>query len=77
MVAKQYSVCSKQCTLNSVSHFALIGLNRGDGNITNTPEAALAAKEKVSEYLWAIELGNEPDCKSELLRLEKFDSDLF
>lgn len=69
MVAKQYSVCSNQCTPNSLSNLAFIGLNRGDGNITNTLEAALAAKSNVSEYLWAIELGNEPDCKSELLRL--------
>lgn len=75
MVARQYSVCSKRCTPHSVSNFALIGLNRGDGNITNTLEAALAAKSRVSEYLWAIELGNEPDCEFGLLRLERLDSD--
>ncbi|KAH9892094.1 hypothetical protein F4778DRAFT_750800 [Xylariomycetidae sp. FL2044] len=38
-----------------------LGLNRGDNNITNTLEAAMAAKASVSEFIWGIELGNEPD----------------
>ncbi|KAI0024059.1 hypothetical protein F4780DRAFT_798306 [Xylariomycetidae sp. FL0641] len=39
----------------------ILGLNRGDDNFTNTMEAALVAKSKTEGYLYAIELGNEPD----------------
>ncbi|KAF4338066.1 glycoside hydrolase superfamily [Fusarium beomiforme] len=39
----------------------LFGFNRGSNNRTNTFAAVLKAKEKVSNYLWAIELGIEPD----------------
>lgn len=38
------------------------GFNRGDDNITNTLEAVMAAKSRLHELLWGIELGNEPDC---------------
>ncbi|KAJ8130419.1 hypothetical protein O1611_g3210 [Lasiodiplodia mahajangana] len=38
-----------------------LGFNRGDDNITNSLEAALAAKSIILNSLWAIELGNEPD----------------
>ncbi|KAH8694363.1 hypothetical protein BGZ61DRAFT_352180 [Ilyonectria robusta] len=37
------------------------GFNRGDDNITNTLEAVMAAKSRLHELLWGIELGNEPD----------------
>ncbi|KAG4284567.1 hypothetical protein FPRO06_08946 [Fusarium proliferatum] len=39
----------------------ILGFNRGLNNRTNTFAAVLKAKEKVAKYLWAIELGNEPD----------------
>ncbi len=39
------------------------GLNRGKDNITNTIAAAKVAKSKINNLL-AIELGNEPECKS-------------
>ncbi|KAJ3566688.1 hypothetical protein NPX13_g7041 [Xylaria arbuscula] len=38
-----------------------LGFNRGDNDIANSLEAALAAKSAASDYLYAIELGNEPD----------------
>ncbi|RWA04355.1 hypothetical protein EKO27_g10750 [Xylaria grammica] len=39
----------------------ILGFNRGDNDFTNSLEAALAAKSRALDYLWAIELGNEPD----------------
>ncbi|GAW14074.1 hypothetical protein ANO14919_034660 [Xylariales sp. No.14919] len=39
----------------------ILGFNRGDNDFTNSLEAALAAKSRAVDYLWAIELGNEPD----------------
>ncbi|KAG7285774.1 hypothetical protein NEMBOFW57_008068 [Staphylotrichum longicolle] len=41
--------------------FDLIRFNRGDNNRTNTFEAIMAAKQRALDYLWAIEIGNEPD----------------
>ncbi|KAJ8122812.1 hypothetical protein ONZ43_g1086 [Nemania bipapillata] len=38
-----------------------LGLNRGDNDIANSLQAVLAAKSRILDYLWAIELGNEPD----------------
>lgn len=43
-----------------------VGLNRGHGNITNTILAAKYCKEKMPNLL-AIEAGNEPECKSDLI----------
>lgn len=42
---------------------AVIGLNRGKNNITNTIAAAKVAVSGMSNLL-AIELGNEPECES-------------
>ncbi|KAH8894279.1 hypothetical protein GQ53DRAFT_780328 [Thozetella sp. PMI_491] len=38
-----------------------LGFNRGDDNMTNTLEAAMAAKSRLQGLLWGVELGNEPD----------------
>ncbi|RGP75985.1 hypothetical protein FSPOR_432 [Fusarium sporotrichioides] len=40
---------------------AILGLNRGLNNRTNTFAAALMAQAKAKDNLWALELGNEPD----------------
>ncbi len=40
------------------------GFNRGDNNRTNTFEAIMAVKQRALDYLWAIEIGNEPDRRS-------------
>ncbi|KAI8710732.1 Glyco-hydro-79C domain-containing protein [Fusarium sp. LHS14.1] len=39
----------------------IVGFNRGDNNITNSLEAATAAKSRLLGKLWGVELGNEPD----------------
>ncbi|KAL6364098.1 hypothetical protein LRP88_03531 [Fusarium phalaenopsidis] len=41
--------------------FDLIRFNRGLDNRTNTFSAIMEAKARVQKYLWALELGNEPD----------------
>lgn len=41
------------------SNLVVLGLNRGGNNLTNTIEAAKAAKSAIPA-LYAIELGNEP-----------------
>ncbi|KAJ4177854.1 hypothetical protein NW755_013616 [Fusarium falciforme] len=41
--------------------FDLIRFNRGLDNRTNTFAAIMEAKSRVQKYLWALELGNEPD----------------
>ncbi|KAM5353551.1 hypothetical protein ACJ41O_000201 [Fusarium nematophilum] len=41
--------------------FDLIRFNRALNNRTNTFAAVLEAKARVARYLWAVELGNEPD----------------
>ncbi|OQD64456.1 hypothetical protein PENPOL_c007G07799 [Penicillium polonicum] len=40
---------------------AILGLNRGLNNRSNTFSAALEANARTSDHLWALELGNEPD----------------
>ena len=42
----------------------IIGLNRRLDNISNTIAAALVAQKEMSN-LYAIELGNEPNCQSQ------------
>lgn len=42
-----------------------VGLNRGGNNRSNTFAALQVAKAKVARSLEAIELGNEPDRKSD------------
>lgn len=48
---------------HSISHAnnAREGSNRGDNNRTNTFEAIMAAKQRALDYIWAVEIGNEPD----------------
>lgn len=41
----------------------MVGLNRGKNNIQNTISAAKIAVSEVKNLL-AIELGNEPECRS-------------
>lgn len=43
---------------------AVLGLNRGRNNISNTIAAAKVAVSEMSNNLLAIELGNEPECES-------------
>lgn len=43
---------------------AVLGLNRGKNNISNTIAAAKVAVSQMSGNLLAIELGNEPECES-------------
>jgi hypothetical protein len=47
----------------------VVGLNRGKNNLPNTIEAAKAAVGEVKNLL-AIELGNEPECETDILRVE-------
>lgn len=48
----------------------VLGLNRGKNDIANTIDAAKVAVSEMSNLL-AIELGNEPECRSKALRLTR------
>lgn len=48
----------------------IIGLNRRLDDISNTIAAALLVQDKMNN-LYSIELGNEPNCQSPLIRITK------
>ncbi|UPL01576.1 hypothetical protein LCI18_012510 [Fusarium solani-melongenae] len=47
--------------IKSFKSETILGFNRGLDNRTNTFAAIMEAKSRVQKYLWALELGNEPD----------------
>ncbi|WAO88942.1 Glyco-hydro-79C domain-containing protein [Fusarium falciforme] len=47
--------------IKSFQSETILGFNRGLDNRTNTFAAIMEAKSRVQKYLWALELGNEPD----------------
>ncbi|KAH6970316.1 hypothetical protein DER45DRAFT_623179, partial [Fusarium avenaceum] len=47
--------------IRQYGHETIVGLNRGDDNLTNTMAAVKMLKSRAEKNVWAVELGNEPD----------------